>query len=697
MFSGNGLLAFSSGRDGNWEVYSEAGDGSGQTNLTNNPAADLQPSWSPDGTKIGFASKRDGNYEIYVMNADGSSPMRLTVNTWNDLQPAWSPDGTKVAFVSYRDGNAEIYEMNPDGSGQTNLSKSAGPDSDPAWSPDGSQIAFTSGRDGNSEVYVMDAGTGASQTDLTNAPGSDADPAWSPDGTKIAFASDRTGNSEIFLMDPDGANPVDLSNTPGASESTPAFAPDHGAQIAFTSDRDGNQEVYLLRTSDGGAQANITHNGAADTAPAWQPLPPSQPSGSPIQHVVMLYMENHAFDDVLGKLCYDSGRCDGAITGKVNTGQTISLARAQDITPVVQHNSQAQTRAVHDGLMDGFSLNIGCTQGDNYGCYVYHDQDQIPNLWDLASTYAISDRTFELDFVPSWQAHLELVTPDLNGFSPNKMPFIVGDRGPGWGCDSLRDTKWQATVFDSFSDVPSCVPQQDGTGPYKPTSVAWEPTIMDRIEEAGRSWHLYAPAAGDGLAYGWAVCPSFADCIYTPEAQHWTAPTDFIADAQAGNLSNLSVIIPYATESQHNKYSMSEGDNWIASVVGAAMAGPDWSSTAIFITYDDCGCFYDHVPPPPGLGIRVPMVIVSQWAKPSYTDSTVASYASMLAFIEHTFGLAPIAPTDAQSYDYSGSFDFAQRPLQPIRLRQHPISAAEARWIAGHPPGPSDPFYDPLT
>src|SRR5262249_10124625 len=142
---------------------------------------------------------------------------------------------------------------------------------------------------------------------------------------------------------------------------------------------------------------------------------------------------------------------------------------------------------------------------------------------------------------------------------------------------------------------------------------------------------------------------------------------------------------------QHNKDSIQMGDNWIASIVSAVMSNPDWASTAIFITYDDCGCFYDHVPPPPGLGIRIPMVIVSPWARPGFTDSRVASVASILTFVEHQFGLEPLGPKDADAYDFRRSFDFTTPPRPAIRLRAHPISAAERRFLAEHPDDPDDP------
>jgi phospholipase C len=146
---------------------------------------------------------------------------------------------------------------------------------------------------------------------------------------------------------------------------------------------------------------------------------------------------------------------------------------------------------------------------------------------------------------------------------------------------------------------------------------------------------------------------------------------------------------------------MLAGDDWIGSVVNAVMSGPDWRSTAIFITYDDCGCFYDHVPPPAGAGVREPMVIVSPCAKPAYTDHNTA-YAgeSTLAFIEHTFNLPSlVSGGDGAAYDFNQSFDFSQPgcggagAASPAvsRATMHPISAAEKAYIKAHPDNPNDP------
>jgi WD40-like Beta Propeller Repeat len=131
----NGKIAFYTDRDGNNEIYTMNPDGSAPTRLTNNPAFDALPHWSPDGTKIAFETDRDGNVEIYTMNADGTNQTRLTNNPAVDELPDWAPDGTKIAFDTNRDGNQEIYTMNADGSSQTRLTNNPAVDQDPNWQP----------------------------------------------------------------------------------------------------------------------------------------------------------------------------------------------------------------------------------------------------------------------------------------------------------------------------------------------------------------------------------------------------------------------------------------------------------------------------------------------------------------------------------------------------------------------------------
>ncbi len=136
---------------------------------------------------------------------------------------------------------------------------------------------------------------------------------------------------------------------------------------------------------------------------------------------------------------------------------------------------------------------------------------------------------------------------------------------------------------------------------------------------------------------------------------------------------------------------MLAGDDWIGSMVGAVEKSPDWTSTAIFLTYDDCGCFYDHVAPPTmGMGLRVPMVIISPYAKSHFVDHTTATLASTLAFIEHNWSLAPLGDEDRGAYDFHDSFDYGQSPVAPVPMVNTPLPQWEVRYLRNHP-GQSQP------
>jgi dipeptidyl aminopeptidase/acylaminoacyl peptidase len=292
----NGKIAFTRNPDTQLglpnDVLAMNLDGSGQTNLTNHPVDDDYPAWSPDGTRIAFTSFRGvspppfppSNYDIFVMNADGSSLTNLTNNRNWDLQPSWSPDGTRIAFATFRGdppGNYEVFVMNADGSGQTNLTNNAATDYEPAWSPDGTRIAFRTQRDGNDEIYVMDV-DGSNPTNLTKNASGDFQPAWSPDGTKIAFSANRGGMnfSEIFVMNADGSGQTDLSNDP-KNDSEPTWSPD-GTKIAYSTFAvpNGDNEIYVMN-ADGSGQTNLTNNPADDEEPDWGAVPPPQPPQPP--------------------------------------------------------------------------------------------------------------------------------------------------------------------------------------------------------------------------------------------------------------------------------------------------------------------------------------------------------------------------------------------------------------------------------
>ncbi len=268
---GRGVLAFSSSRTGNGDIYVVLPDGTGVRRLTTSIAIDAEPAWSPDGTRIAFSSSRTGNGDIYVMNSDGSGLTRLTTDNAVDTSPSWSPDGARIAFATNRHGifNFEIYVMAADGSAQTRLTTNAAADTLPAWSPDGTRIAFSSSRTGNGDIYVMGA-NGSAQTRLTTNSAVDIEPAWSPDGTRVAFSTNRHGdfNFEVYVMAADGSAVTRLTNSP-AVDIQPAWSTD-GTRLAFSANRDGvfNFELYTM-PSTGGSPTRVTSNLAIDGFPDW--------------------------------------------------------------------------------------------------------------------------------------------------------------------------------------------------------------------------------------------------------------------------------------------------------------------------------------------------------------------------------------------------------------------------------------------
>ena len=266
-------IAFSSNRDGTWNIYVMNADGSKETKITKDITGkvqtlldDISISWSPDGTKIVFDFMDRGTFDIYTADSDGNNVLTLTTNPTHDCFPAWSPNGSQIAFASNRDKNWEIYVMNSDGTEKTRLTNNTAADLFPCWSPDGTKIAFTSSRDGNDEIYVMNS-DGSNQTRLTDNITADSFPSWSPDGTKIAFTSARDANDEIYVMNSNGSNQTRITDN-SAQDDTPKWSPD-GTEIVFTSNRDGNFQIYTM-DADGSNQTRITNNSADDRWPAWR-------------------------------------------------------------------------------------------------------------------------------------------------------------------------------------------------------------------------------------------------------------------------------------------------------------------------------------------------------------------------------------------------------------------------------------------
>ncbi len=274
-----GTIVFTSDRNGprNWEIYAIRTDGSGLTNLTCTEGADIEPVWSPDGSKIAFVTNRDGitDREIYVMDADGSNQTRLTEGEAFDCSPAWSPDGSKIAFSSQRTGSDQIFVMNTDGSNPVQISDGTASDRSPAWSPDGAKIAFVSDRygndrKGNDDIFVMDADGSKNVVRLTEVMEYDLYPSWSHDGRFLLFSSSRDGAQEVFIMKSDGALQTRLTLTDNFYELESVWSPDD-LGFAFAGGKGRNYDIYLTDRT-GRDRVNLTNDTHQNRHPSWRPF-----------------------------------------------------------------------------------------------------------------------------------------------------------------------------------------------------------------------------------------------------------------------------------------------------------------------------------------------------------------------------------------------------------------------------------------
>jgi Tol biopolymer transport system component len=291
-----GKIAFESYRDsGNdmiTEIYLMNPDGSHQQRITPYTNGglkdnDLDPVWSPGGSKIVFSSWMDGNINLYIVNSDGTDEKQLTsvgVDVWAAF-PSWSPDGSRIAFASYRTGQAQIYIMNSDGSNQTRLTNAKETYDHQTlsftysnWSPDGSKILsdngwgyFGNGTEDHGGIYVFSVDTG-NNTQLTHN-ADDHNAVWSPDGSKIAFfrtdSSDPNGGGNIYVMNSDGSGLTKLTG----GDNNPTWSPD-GSKIAFTSSKGGNGKQLYTIHPDGSRETNVMsslNNAGVNLTPSWSP------------------------------------------------------------------------------------------------------------------------------------------------------------------------------------------------------------------------------------------------------------------------------------------------------------------------------------------------------------------------------------------------------------------------------------------
>jgi Tol biopolymer transport system component len=351
-----GIIAFTSERTGNADIYTMNADGTDIQRLTDNPAYDGWPTWSPDGAQIAFMSDRSGNPDIYVMSVDGSNVRQLTEHPANDIWPEWSPDGSQIAFPSRRDGNFEIYLINVDGTGLQRLTNTPGHEDFPAWSPDGEELVFSRSEVGDGTYLINSDGSNERQLlDYWVF-----EPAWSPDGTRIAFGSDHEGFRGIYVIDVDGSNLRRLSNN-HTGENCPAWSPD-GTKIVFASWRNGNGQVFVM-DADGSNQRKISVDWFENEFPTWRPEVTAQTSINPEPNIMTFGgpIHDRAFD-VLTK---EDG--SSLVVGLMN-----NTGLSHRITPGRAHLIRTDSQGVvlwekdYGGEKDAFFNSIIRTGEDQY-------------------------------------------------------------------------------------------------------------------------------------------------------------------------------------------------------------------------------------------------------------------------------------------------------------------------------------------
>ena len=244
-----------------FDIWTMNADGAGRLNLTpGRPEDDLQPSWSPDGSRIAFLSiSTDGNWDIWVMNADGSDLRRITTDPARDSNPAYSPNGKKIVFRSERSGNSDIWVMNADGSRARRLTDDPSFEGHPDYSPDGKRIVFD--RQPPTALFTMtDEGRKVRQITPDSLFALDA--AWSPHGNRLVFTNGFCGPcvfNDLVTSDPKGKRIVQLTNdTGGPFNFNATWSPD-GSKIVFDSriSFDSPGDLHVIN-ADGSGRTNIT-------------------------------------------------------------------------------------------------------------------------------------------------------------------------------------------------------------------------------------------------------------------------------------------------------------------------------------------------------------------------------------------------------------------------------------------------------
>jgi phospholipase C len=387
--------------------------------------------------------------------------------------------------------------------------------------------------------------------------------------------------------------------------------------------------------------------------PTYGIAPESLDTRWPIKRVVYVNLENRSFDNLFGRFPGANGATSG-----VRWGQEIPLIHCPEWLPGdLPHDLTAWNDSFNGGAMDGFAQG---TYGPYYS-YSQFDRQDIPNYWHWAENFVLSDNFFASAAGPSFNNHLYWIAGQAGGAIDNPeniqvQRFEDGRIFKSWGCDAYGEN-----VFVLVKDEVGNVTKHDTCFNFK--------TVGEQLSEKDIDWVSYS-ANPFQAGYIWQAY-SAIEQVFRSELwdEHIWPVDDLFRDIEAGALPSVSWITPRFQLSDHPPFSTKHAHNWVTRIVNGIMRSPMWDSVAIFITWDEWGGLFDHVTPPEidpwPLGFRVPLLVISPYAKNGYIDDALGEFSSPLRFIADNWGLPYLTDRIRRSHNFEHVFDFRQRPRPP--------------------------------
>ena len=402
---------------------------------------------------------------------------------------------------------------------------------------------------------------------------------------------------------------------------------------------------------------------------AQQQINSNDNNNNPIKHIVIIMQENHSFDNYFGTYPGVNGIpknvCMPRDPDHPNHHDCVKPFLSANVTPPDMIHEYHESHIAYDnGKMDGFMQG----EHQNNSTMSYYDNKTIPYYWDLAKHYVLADNFFSSVLSYSLPNHWYAIAGQAPTVSIyHGIPQSTKDASPNQKQDQkeyLRESNIINTIAESFMN-------------HTNNGITWK-YYYHKINVDGD----YRNATINGDAYDFwnplAAKPSSYTEKYAP---HFVRREQIFSDLKNGSLPQVSWVMPSDKLSEHPPNNMTVGMDWVVNVVNSIMNSQYWNSTAIIVTWDEYGGFYDHVAPPQidkyGLGFRVPAIIISPYAKAGYIDHTQYSFESMLKFIEWRFNILPFTYRDAHANNLLNAFDFSQKPRPPhiIPLSQTQLNA----------------------